>query len=215
MSIHYSVARSTVSVTIGAVTGWEVRGRERVPMSGPLIVASNHVSYMDPPMVGSATRRELHFLAKQELFRVPLLGPLIRSFNAIPIRRGMADLTGMARAMDVLKRGEALLVFPEGTRSRDGELHPARPGIGMLACASDATIVPAYISGSDRPNGWLTRRTRVRVWFGVARPWKDFVSPEADLTPGRALYQAVGDAVMREIAVLRTGQMTSASRGAA
>ena len=215
MSFHYSVARSAISVAIGAVTGWEVRGRERVPMSGSLIIASNHVSYADPLMVGAATRRELHFLAKQELFRVPLLGLMIASVNSIPIRRGMADLTGMSRAIEVLKRGEGLLVFPEGTRSRDGELHPARPGIGMLAIASDATILPAYVSGSDRPNEWITRRTRVRVWFGVARPWKDFVSPETDLTPGRPLYQSVGDAVMREIAVLRTGQLTSASRGAA
>jgi 1-acyl-sn-glycerol-3-phosphate acyltransferase len=215
VSIHYSLARSTISGIIGALTGWEVRGRERVPRTGTLLVASNHVSYADPLMVGSATRREMHYLAKQELFRVPLLGPAISSVNAIPIRRGMADLTGMTRAMEVLKRGEALLVFPEGTRSRDGELHASRPGIGMLAVASDAVILPAYISGSDRPRQWITRRTRVRVWFGVARPWKDYLNPETDLTPGRALYQAVGDGVMREIAVLRTGQMTSASRGAA
>ena len=215
MSFHYSFARSAVSVVVGALTGWEVRGRERVPKTGALIIASNHVSYADPPMVGAATARELHFLAKQELFRVPLFGALIGSVNAIPIRRGMADLTGMARALEVLKQGRALLMFPEGTRARDGELHPARPGIGMLAVASDAVIQPAYISGSDRPRGWLTRRQRVRVWFGIARPWKDYVAPEVDLTPGRALYQSVGDAVMREIAVLRTGQMTSASRGAA
>ncbi|MFI5370699.1 MAG: lysophospholipid acyltransferase family protein [Candidatus Eisenbacteria bacterium] len=215
MSIHYSVSRSAVSVIVGALTGWEVRGRERVPRDGALIIASNHISYADPPMVGAATRRQLHFLAKQELFAVPVLGPAIRSVNAIPIRRGMADLTGMARAMEVLKRGEALLVFPEGTRSRDGELHAARPGVGMLAVSGDAVILPAYISGSDRPRHWITRRTRVRVWFGVPRPWKDYVNPETDLAPGRALYQAVGDAVMREIAVLRTGQMTSASRGAA
>lgn len=215
MAIHYSLARSAVSVVVGALTGWEVRGRERVPKTGALIIASNHISYADPPMVGAATRRELHFLAKQELFKVPVLGAVIASVNTIPIRRGMADLTGMSRAIEVLKRGQGLLVFPEGTRSRDGELHAARPGIGMLAVAGDAVILPVYISGSDRPGRWLTRRTRVRVWFGVPRPWKDYVSPEVDLTPGRPLYQAVGDAVMREIAVLRTGQLTSASRGAA
>jgi len=215
VSIYYSVARSGISLTIGALTGWEVRGRERVPQSGSLIIASNHVSYADPLMVGAATRRELYYLAKQELFRVPIVGAWIASVHSIPIRRGMADLTGMSRAIDVLKRGQGLLVFPEGTRSRDGELHPARPGVGRLAGAGDARILPAYISGSDRPKQWLTRRTRVRVWFGIPRPWQDFVSPEVDLTPGRALYQSVGDAVMREIAVLRTGQMTSASRGAA
>lgn len=204
-----------MSGSVGLLTGWEVRGREHVPRSGSVIVASNHVSFWDPPMVGAATRRELHFLAKSELFRIPVLGPLIASVNGIPIRRGMADHTGMSRAIEVLLQGEALLMFPEGTRIRGGELHPARPGIGMLAVNGDARIVPCYISGSDQPQGWLLRRTRVRVWFGVARHWKDLVGPEVDLTPGRALYQAVGDAVMREIAVLRTGQRTSASRGAA
>lgn len=215
MSWYYSAARLFASGAIGLVTGWEVRGRQHVPARGGVIVASNHVSFWDPPMVGAATSRELHFLAKSELFRTPVLGPLIASVNAIPIRRGMADLTGMARALEVLKRGDALLMFPEGTRIRGGELGAARPGVGMLAVHSDAHIVPAYISGSDRPRDWWLRRTRVRVWFGVARHWKSYIDPEADLTPGRPLYQAVGEGVMREIAVLRTGQRTSASRGAA
>lgn len=215
MSWYYSAARSLVSGTVGLLTGWEVRGREHVPRKGSVILASNHVSYGDPLMVGAATSRELHFLAKNELFQVPVIGPLIASVNGIPIRRGMADLTGMSRALEVLKRGDALLMFPEGTRFRDGELHAARPGIGMLAVHGDARIVPCYISGSDRPGEWWLRRTRVRVWFGPVRQWKDLVDPEIDLTPGRALYQAVGDAVMREISVLRTGQRTAASRGAA
>jgi len=215
MSWYYSAARSLVSGTVGLVTGWEVRGREHVPRTGSVIVASNHVSFWDPLMVGAGTSRELHFLAKSELFKLPVLGPLIASVNGIPIRRGMADLTGMARALEVLKRGDALLMFPEGTRIRGGELHAARPGIGMLAVHGDARIVPCYISGSDRPRGWWLRRTRVRVWYGAARHWKEFVDPEIDLTPGRPLYQSVGDGVMREIAVLRTGQRTSASQGAA
>ena len=215
MSLHYSAARLLVSGLAGSLARWEVRGRDHVPASGGLIVAANHISHLDPPLVGSAQSRELHFLAKQELFGIPLLGPLVAALHAIPIRRGMADLTGMSRAIEVLKRGEGLLVFPEGTRSRDGELRPARPGIGLLAVNGDASIVPCYISGSDRPRDCLLRRSRVRIWFGITRHWKDYVGEQADLTPGRALYQSVGEAVMREIAVLRTGQMTSASRGAA
>jgi len=180
-----------------------------------VIVAANHISFWDPPLVGAAMRRESYFLAKEELFATPLLGPMIRSVNAIPIRRGVADLSGLSRALDALKRGAALLMFPEGSRMRDGELHPARPGVGMIAVHADVPIVPCYISGSNHPRRWWFRRTRVRIWFGVARPWKDLVGPEIDLAPGRALYQAVGDGVMREIAALKTGQMTSASYGAA
>jgi 1-acyl-sn-glycerol-3-phosphate acyltransferase len=199
---------------VGALSGWEVRGREHVPPEGGLIVASNHVSFWDPPLVGTAAIRELHFLAKEELFRTPVLGPLIRSYNAIPIRRGVADLSGLTKAMEVLRAGRALLMFPEGTRARDGELKAAPPGVGMLAVATDARIVPACISGSDRPGKWLTRRGRLRVSFGPARSWRELAGPDELLEPGRALYQSVGAGLMREIAALRDGQIQRASSGA-
>lgn len=215
MSAYYSALRFLAEGLLGAITRWEVGGRDRVPGTGGLVVASNHISFWDPPLVGAACRRELHFLAKEELFRTPVLGPLIRSVHAIPIRRGVADLSGMSRAIEVLKDGGALLMFPEGSRMRDGELHPARPGIGMMAVNAEVPIVPCFISGSNRPGRWWNHGARVRITFGVARPWRDLVDRESDLTPGRALYQQVSDAVMREIAALRTGQETSAARGTA
>jgi 1-acyl-sn-glycerol-3-phosphate acyltransferase len=215
LGLLYSAARFSLAGLARLVSGWEIRGREHIPRSGGLIVASNHISYFDPPLIGIASVRELHFLAKEELFRPPVFGPLIRTFNAIPIRRGVADLSGLSKAMDVLRAGSALIMFPEGTRMRDGELHPARPGVGMLAVGTDALIVPCYISGSDRPGRWITRRTKIRVWFGQARSWKELAGSQAELPPGRALYQGIGDGLMREIAALRTGQLQSASRGAA
>ncbi len=215
MSRHYSVVHSVVRAGLRVLAGWEVKGRENVPRGGGLIVASNHISFWDPPLVGAALPREAHFLAKEELFSSPVLGRLIAAFNAIPIRRGVADLSGMSRAIEALRLGEALVMFPEGSRMRDGELHPARPGVGLLAVSADVPIVPCYVSGSSHPRRWLTRAARVRIWFGPARPWKDLAGAGADQAPGRALYQQVGDAVMREIAVLRAGQLNSASRGAA
>jgi 1-acyl-sn-glycerol-3-phosphate acyltransferase len=180
-----------------------------------LIVASNHVSFWDPPLIGAAVPRETYFLAKEELFRTPVLGLLIRSVNSIPIRRGVADLSGLSRAIERLEKGAALLMFPEGSRMRDGELHPARPGVGMMAVHAEVPVVPCCISGSDRQREWWNRRARVRLWFGHPRSWRELAGVESDLPPGRALYQRVGDAVMREIAILRTGQRTEASRGAA
>jgi len=215
VNLYYSASRFLLGGLVGALSGWKVQGREHVPREGGLIVASNHVSFWDPPLVGTAAVRELHFLAKEELFRTPVLGPLIRSYNAIPIRRGVADLSGLARAMDVLRAGGALLMFPEGTRVRSGELRHARPGLGMLAVATDARIVPAYISGSQRPSRWLFRLGRLRVTFGPARTWRELAGPDADQPPGRALYQSVGAGLMREIAALRDGQSGSASRGTA
>jgi len=212
---YYSAARLFASGGLGILTGWDVRGRERIPRRGGIVVASNHISFWDPPLIGAAVPRELFFLAREELFRTPVLGPLIRSVNAIPIRRGVADMSGLSRAMDRLKDGAALLMFPEGGRMRDGELHPARPGVGMMAVHADVSIVPCHISGSDRPRRWWYRGTRVRLWFGPPRSWQELAGTETDLTPGRALYQRIGDAVMREIAILRTGQRTEDSRGAA
>ena len=213
MGWHYSIAKFVVGAVLRAATGWEVKGREQIPPTGGLVVASNHISFWDPPLIGAVLPREVHFLAKEELFANPVFGALIRSYNAIPIRRGMVDLSGMARAVETLRRGEALLLFPEGTRMRDGRLHPARPGVGMMAVNADVPIVPCYISGSSRPRGWWLRTSRVRVSFGPARKWQDLAGPGADLTPGRALYQHIGDAVMREIARVKDDQEHMASRG--
>ena len=215
MAAYYSAVRFLAGAFIGTISGWEVKGREKVPRRGGLIVASNHISFWDPPMVACACPRELYFLAKEELFATPLLGPLIRSVNSIPIRRGVADLSGMSRAIERLESGGALLMFPEGSRMRDGELHPARPGVGMMAVHADVHIVPCVISGSNRPGKWWYRGVRPRIWFGGARPWRELAGEGADLAPGRALYQRVADAVMREIATLKSGQMASASRAAA
>lgn len=215
MGAYYSGCRFLARVGFGVVAGWEVRGRERVPASGGLIVASNHISFWDPPLIGAAMPREIHYLAKEELFSTPLLGPLIRSLNAIPIRRGAADLSGLARAIDALKRGGVLLLFPEGSRMRDGELHPARPGLGLLAVSAGVPIVPCFISGSHRPAAWWIRRARVRITFGEARAWRDYAGAEAESPPGRSLYQSIGDAVMRDVAALRREQQQSASLGAA
>lgn len=215
MSLHYSAVRFLLGGLVGTLSGWEVRGREHVPPTGGVIVASNHISFWDPPLVGTAAIRELHFLAKEELFRTPVLGPLIRTFNAIPIRRGVADLSGLTKAKDVLRAGRALLLFPEGTRRRDGELHHARPGVGMLAVTTDARVVPVYISGSNQPAKWLFHLGHVRVWFGPPRTWRELAGPDAELEPGRALYESVGTGVMREIAALKASQLNSVARGAA
>jgi 1-acyl-sn-glycerol-3-phosphate acyltransferase len=213
MGAYYHAVRSLANAVLGALSGWEVRNAGVIPREGGLIVASNHISFWDPPLVGSALPRGPWFLAKEELFSTPVLGPVIRSVQAIPIRRGTADLSGMARAIDLLRRGEALLMFPEGSRMRDGELHPARPGVGMMAVTADVPIASCYISGSNRQKEWWNRKARVRISFGPARTWRELAGDgEAS---GRALYQKVGDGVMREIAALRADQAASASRGAA
>lgn len=206
MGLLYSATRLVLSPVVSLFTGCEVRGREHIPATGRLIVAANHVAYTDPPLVGFAARRELFYLAKEELFHVPVLGPLITAYNAIPIRRGRADVAGMAKAMEVVRSGRALIMFPEGTRSRDGNLLPARPGVGRIAHDAEALVVPCRLEGSDQPGKWLLRQVRLRVSFGPARTWQELAGEQAGLEPGRELFQAISDGVMREIAALGTGR---------
>jgi len=215
LGAYYSAVLFCVRSAVGPLTGWKISGADQVPRTGGLVLASNHISFWDPPLIACAFPRELHFLAKEELFSSPpLLGALIRKVNAIPIRRGVADLAGLSRALDALNRGGCLLLFPEGSRMRDGELHPARPGVGLLASGADVPILPCYISGSNRPGKWWRRAARVRITFGAARPWREFAGDAAGEKPGRALYTAVGQGVMREIARLRDAE-TMAVRGVA
>jgi 1-acyl-sn-glycerol-3-phosphate acyltransferase len=124
-------------------------------------------------------------------------------------------LSGLSKAIEALKHGKALLLFPEGSRMKDGALHPARPGLGLISVQGNAHIVPCYISGSNRPGRWMVRRTPVRIWFGPSRHWREVAGTDADLPPGRVLYQRLGERVMQEIAQLKNGQEMSASRGAA
>ena len=147
----------------------ETRDPGRVPAAGPALLVSNHSSVLDPPLIGSASRRRLAFLAKAELFRIPLFGGLLRRLGARPLRRAGSDPAAMRTVLRVLEEGGALLVFPEGTRGPEGVLRPARAGAGMLAVVSGAPVVPVYVSGSGRawPKGArFPRPARVTVAFG-------------------------------------------------
>jgi len=119
-----------------------------VPSRGPFLLASNHVSYLDPPAIGVSFRRPIYYFARDTLFRGPS-GPILRGVNAVPVNnRGGSDLAAMRRAIEVMKMGEGLLVFPEGTRSPDGNFLPARRGIGLLACKGGVPVLPTRIFGT-------------------------------------------------------------------
>lgn len=127
---------------------WEVIGREYVPTSGSLIVASNHASNMDPLLLGIAVPRKVRFMAKEELFKNPILGWFCRTLGAFPVRRGASDRNAIKKAFEILSTGQVLAIFPEGTRSKDGQLQQLAPGAMMIAVKSQTTVVPAAIQGS-------------------------------------------------------------------
>lgn len=130
----------------------QVSGLEHIPAGGAVIIASNHISNVDPPLVGWAAlpKRSLRYLGKRELFRIPVLGWFMRNVGVIPVDRGRADVGAVRTALEVLGRGRGLLVFPEGTRSKDGRPGRPRGGVGFLAGKSGAPVVPARVVNTDR-----------------------------------------------------------------
>jgi 1-acyl-sn-glycerol-3-phosphate acyltransferase len=147
----------------------EVEGREHIPPHGAFIFASNHASNLDPPVLALASPRPLTFLAKVELFHKPIFSRLIRSLGAFPIVRGSRDSKAMVTAVEFLKRGHCLVVFPEGTRTRTGRMGRIRSGVAVLAVKAGVPIVPAYIEGTFAawPKGGKLRRAPVRVRIGA------------------------------------------------
>lgn len=189
-TLFYRFCRAGLCVLYRLFWRLEVRGREHIPADGGLIVAANHRSYGDPPLVSVAMTRPLHFLAKQELFTFAPFAWLITALNAHPLNRE-GDIAAIRAARKVLKEGDCLIIFPEGTRSRTDELGAARAGVGLLASMSGAPILPVYLHNS----GYMKAFRKVTIEFG--RPFR-----AADLGPD-ASHQQIAEETLRRIAGIR------------
>lgn len=147
-----------------------ITGREHIPLHGPVLIAPIHRSNVDFAFTLFMSKRKVFFMAKDSLFHVPLLGPLVRHLGAFPIRRGSADRDSMALAEEVLRRGYALVLFPEGTRKEGRAVRPLHDGAMFVAARTGATVVPVGIGGSDRamPKGAkLPRPAKIRIVIGT------------------------------------------------
>jgi 1-acyl-sn-glycerol-3-phosphate acyltransferase len=197
--VLYACLKSTIRGIGGVWFRLSVTGAHRVPREGPVLLAANHLSVLDPALIGSVMPRELDYMAKTELFQIPAFGGLIRRLNAHPVDRTGSDSAALRLALRLLHGGRAVLVFPEGTRGTEGKLQEARAGAGMLATLSGAPVVPVYIQGSGRalPRGAaVPRPTRVRVTVG---------SPlRFSRERGRSRYQEISDEIMAAIGRLKT-----------
>lgn len=187
-------------------------GAENVPLSGAVILASNHVSVLDPPVVGTGIWRPCAFMAKEELFTNPAVAWFIRRLYAFPVRRGMADRSALKHSLDVLERGMALVMFPEGTRSETGEMQEPETGVGMIACRSGAPVVPVFVAGTEKvlPKGGGMRFARISVTYG--EPIR-FVSTEGK-KPGREEYNLAARRIMAAIAQVRDRHTTEGESNA-
>ncbi len=168
MPWFYYVGRVIMRMLLFLLVRWQVKGRDNVPAQGPVLVVANHLNLADPPLLGVSLGRNVIFMAKEELFRSRFSGYFIRNFGAFPIHRGRLDREALRQADEVLARGLALLMFPEGKRSENTQLQPAFPGTALIALRSGIPILPVGITGTEKLKGraWLLHRPRITVNIG-------------------------------------------------
>ena len=181
---------------------WKVEGRENIPLTGPLILITNHVHLLDPFFLIFSSPRWINFMAKEELFSSPFLRPWLRWAGSLPIRREgkITDKQKMLKsARDALEKGVILGMFPEGGRNRDGKLSKGKPGSAVIASKTNVPILPVGIVGTDKIEGisWLWKRPRIAVNIG-----KPFKLPPNQSKMSKSQMQLLTAQLMREIAAL-------------
>jgi 1-acyl-sn-glycerol-3-phosphate acyltransferase len=199
-AIHYYLACQGVRCLCCLLGGIEVFGRENFPESSRLIVVSNHLSHLDPPLVGGVVPWYTHCMAKEELFQTPFIGWWCRCVGAFPVKRGAADRQALRTALQVLEMGRPLVLFPEGRRSKDGRLQPGEEGVGLIALRSRAPIIAIGIAGSQSilpPGSFRFRRGHVTIRIG-----KPFTLDDLYGQTGRPAVIEATRRVMTEIASL-------------
>ena len=180
----------------------DAHGVDHIPREGGVLIVANHISLLDPVIVGSAANREIHFMARSNVFGVPFLGKLITTFNAFPVNRGKPDLGALRKTISLLKDGNAVLIFPEGTRSLDGTLGKAHDGACFIAHRADVPTIPVFHSGVEQmlPRGSKRlRRAKLTVTFGEPIDFSGIVKSDVK----REMYQQMGIRMMDAIENLR------------
>ncbi len=196
----YWFCRGICAVAARAVFGYRAFGQENIIEDGPAIMAANHASYFDPPLVGITCKSELYFLARKTLFDMPVLGPLISRVNALPVDLSKGDVSALRTVIHLLKDGKRTVIFPEGTRSLNGQIQQARPGIGMIIARTLVPVVPMRIFGSFEawPKGGKIKTHPITVVVGKPLRFakKDFA------TSNRETYQKASERVLATIAAI-------------
>lgn len=156
----YAFGKAVCGLVLKPIYRFEVIGADNIPMTGPVLLCSNHINNFDPPVVGIFSKRTVCFMAKEELFHSPLFGKILRGVQAFPVKRGLSDREALRTGLKILKDGKVLGLFPEGTRSKDGVLGKGLAGAGFFALRSEALIIPTAIIGPYKLFG------KVKVIYG-------------------------------------------------
>jgi len=207
--VIFLISKLLTMLVLSLISRREVVGLENIPEKGPVLLMANHSSWLDPPILGWLMPRRISFMAKEELFRNWFVRWVVVGYGAFPIRRGEGDRQALREALKVLEANGVLGMFPEGTRSRTGELQAGQPGAALLALKSGAPVVPVAIVGSEKI--WhlssIIHRPRFKVIVG--RPFR-LSQFEAR---GRKVLDALSDEMMLQIAGLLPPERQGVYRG--
>lgn len=201
MTIIYNIFYNLAKLLARGAFRMRVIHPERMIESGPLILAVNHASYMDPPLAGICSHRAVYYLARKSLMRWPFFGPLFPDMNVIPVDRDGSDISALREVVRKIKDGNGVVLFPEGTRSTDGSLGPARGGVGFVIAKTGAPVLPMRIFGSFEAFPRDAKLPRLRpITVVIGEPLR--FSREELTSGGREAYQRLSDRVMRSISEL-------------
>ena len=211
MNFSYRLGWTFFRVWYATYFRWRVFNPERVPETGAVILASNHASFLDPPLVGAGLKRGINYMARESLFRFPGIGALLRSWSAVPVDRDGGGAAGLKAILDRLLAGGGIILFPEGTRTRDGNLQPARSGIGLVVIKSTAPVVPVRVFGTYAAYGRhikVPRPKRIAVKYGQPMNFEKLRAEAKDCSKARLkeIYQQIADEIMVAIAKLEPKQ---------
>jgi 1-acyl-sn-glycerol-3-phosphate acyltransferase len=202
MTIVYNIFYNLAKLLARIIFSMRVIHPERMVETGPLLIAVNHSSFFDPPLAGICSRRGVYYLARKTLLKWPFFGPLFPAMNVIPVERDGNDMSALREVIKKVKEGNAVLLFPEGTRSLDGDLQPARAGIGLVIAKTGAPVLPMRIFGAYEAFPKKARRFQLsQISVVIGEPIH--FSVEETSNTSRETYQLLSNRVMDAIGALK------------
>lgn len=198
----YSIVKFILKFAFKILFRWEIYGRENLPMSSGAILAANHTSFLDPLLIGAPIPRKAYFFARSDVFRPRLWGWFLKQLHSIPIERDEPSLSSIKAVLTLLRSGEIVVMFPEGTRISGRRLGEAKGGLGMMVAKSAVPVIPAYISGAASAlpkKAKMIRLKKIKIIYG--RPL--YLTPLLEGTCRRDGFQRISDRVMTEIGALK------------
>ena len=202
MTLTYNIFYNLAKLLARGFFAMRVVHPERMIESGPLILAVNHSSFFDPPLAGICSRRGVYYLARKSLLKWPFFGPLFPAMNVIPVERDGNDMSALREVIKKIKEGNGVVLFPEGTRSKDGNIQPARAGIGLVIAKTGAPVLPMRIFGAFDAFPKNSKRlhfTKITVVLGEPL----YFSKNEIASATRETYQMLSDRVMAAISALQ------------